>query len=709
MGGEIQLLFQALGLTLVHFCWQGAMIAVAAKCVDSGLPGLRPRTRYAISLAAMLAMACAAVGTFAFEQMRLSQIAAIHARAFDTILFAPAEMPAAAHGFTFSSLLPWLDAMWAGGVLLLTARTLSGLWAIHSLAKGALPVPDDLASRFASAVRALGLRPVRIRMHPGIEGPFVVGILRSVVYLPVSAVASLSPDQLDAVLAHELEHIRRADFAWNLIQNVLETLFFYHPAVWWLGKTLREQRELACDDAAVRSCEDPLTYATALLSLEEQRRATPKLAMALNGHESGPTLLSRIGRILGENPMGQSSKSAAAKAVSRPMLLAVPLVLATLAAFAIPAAQVAASPDKDTGKQCKIKSDDTVKAGGRPATASTDEAAPQDSGQDVGKDAGADESPAAEATDADVAPNDFWSGLMPKAKHSDESMVAWKYEGAKDKDWKDQAWKDKAGKANKEWKAQNWAWVRQAQDWARHVTVSVDQAGLRRANLEALRQAEAETRRQAEAMQGTNAKQADELRRAADQMARNAEQLAANAEADAQMNEPDIELQARNTEAVSRDAEREAERQADRQARRAEADARKADAKARKSEEWTWQIAPPAPPAEPDAPAEAMPPSPPSPVTPAPAARPAPAAMPAPPLPPSPAAAPTPPSEPVALRIVRPAATANIEIRNLARPIHVKVGTVVYKVVVDSKPVTVVKTDKATIETHMVLTTNIEG
>ena len=695
MGGEVQLLFQALGLTLVHFCWQGAMIAIAAKCIDSGLPGLRPRTRYAISLAAMLAMACAAVGTFAFEQMRLAQIAAIHARAFDTILFVPAEMPAAARGFTFSSLLPWLDAMWAGGVLLLTVRTLSGLWAIHRLSKGALAVPDDLAARFARTVRALGLRPVRIRMHPGIEGPFVVGILRSVVYLPVSAVASLSPDQLDAVLAHELEHIRRADFAWNLIQNVLETLFFYHPAVWWLGRTLREQRELACDDAAVRSCEDPLTYATALLSLEEQRSATPKLAMALNGHDQGPTLLSRIGRILGEKPMGQSSsKSAAAKAVSRPMLLAVPLVLATLAAFAIPAAKVAASPDKDLGKQCKIKSDDTVKAGGH--TTAPQDAAADAKGTADDVDAGSDESPAPEATDADVAPNDFWSGLMPKGKHSDEGMVAWSDENAKDWAAKDKSWKDQTVKVNKEWKAQNWAWVRQAQDWARHATVFVDQAELRRANVEALHQAEAETRKQAQEMQGTDARQAESLRRAADQMARNAEQMAA----DAQVNERDIELQARNSEAMSHDAERQAERQA----RRAEADARKAEEKARKSGDWQWQYAP-EPPAAPEPPDAAD-----IPALPAPAAHPVPAALPAPPAAPSPAAAPTPPREPVALRIVRPvSAKGTAEIELIKGPVRVKVGNVVYRVVVDPKPAIVLKTDKTTTETHVVLTTNIEG
>ena len=97
---------------------------------------------------------------------------------------------------------------------------------------------------------------------------------------------ALSPEQLEAVLAHELAHVRRADYLWNLIQTMAETLLFFHPAVWWLGRRLREQRELCCDDVAVQSCADPLVYATALLRLEERRSQRLSLAMALDGHQA---------------------------------------------------------------------------------------------------------------------------------------------------------------------------------------------------------------------------------------------------------------------------------------------------------------------------------------------------------------------------------------------------------------------------------------
>jgi hypothetical protein len=126
-----------------------------------------------------------------------------------------------------------------------------------------------------------------------------LGILRTLVLVPASALLTLTPEQLEAIFAHELAHVRRADYFWNLIQTLAETLFFFHPVVWWLGKRLREQRELCCDDIALETCSDPIVYATALFRLENQR-AGLNLAMALDGHQSRMTFRSRVHRILGE-------------------------------------------------------------------------------------------------------------------------------------------------------------------------------------------------------------------------------------------------------------------------------------------------------------------------------------------------------------------------------------------------------------------------
>ena len=119
--------------------------------------------------------------------------------------------------------------------------------------------------------------------------------MKPVVLLPASALAGLTPQQLEAILAHELAHIRRHDYLVNLLQTLVETLLFYHPAVWWLSRRIRIERENCCDDLAVSLCGDPCTYARALADLEALRGPARSLAMAANGG----SLLQRVRRLLG--------------------------------------------------------------------------------------------------------------------------------------------------------------------------------------------------------------------------------------------------------------------------------------------------------------------------------------------------------------------------------------------------------------------------
>ena len=201
-----------------------------------------------------------------------------------------------------SRFLPWLDVAWLLGVACLSMRTIGGWRLIQRLRRSALvEAPEAVYANFLRLRERLGItRHVSLRISEHIQGPLAIGIVRSLIILPAAALMALSPEQLEAVLAHELAHVRRADYLWNLIQTMVETLFFFHPAVWWLGRRLRQQRELCCDDVAVQSCADPLVYATALLRLEERRSQQPSLAMALDGHRPWSGLRARIARILGE-------------------------------------------------------------------------------------------------------------------------------------------------------------------------------------------------------------------------------------------------------------------------------------------------------------------------------------------------------------------------------------------------------------------------
>ncbi len=146
-------------------------------------------------------------------------------------------------------------------------------------------------------------RPVRVMITVAADCPSVVGWIRPALLLPAATIIGLTPQQLEAVLAHELAHILRYDYVANMLQTVVETLLFYHPAVWWVSGRMRQERELCCDDLAVAACGDALCYARALTRLERLRVSAPGLAGLALGSTGGP-LLYRIRRIMGEAAQG---------------------------------------------------------------------------------------------------------------------------------------------------------------------------------------------------------------------------------------------------------------------------------------------------------------------------------------------------------------------------------------------------------------------
>lgn len=321
MTAPLQPIFEALAFSLLHFVWQGTVVAGAYKLIDVALPRLRPHVQYVIGLAALLVMAVVGCATFAYEFQHSSQ---------QDALATGLLIGRVGHQSMVMAMAPLLDAGWLLGVAILSARMMTDLWKIQRLTALAYPVPSTVAQSFSKLMERAGLKQsIRIRFHAGISGPIVVGIFRSAIYLPVSAISALTPDQLDTVIAHELEHIRRADYIWNIVQTLIETLFFFHPAVWWIGGKLRVQRELCCDDAAVAVCSDPLVYATALLTLEKRCKAALSLAMALGGQEKGLSLLERISRILGEAPPAAANGRHGYAAAILPLLALAALMVLT--------------------------------------------------------------------------------------------------------------------------------------------------------------------------------------------------------------------------------------------------------------------------------------------------------------------------------------------------------------------------------------------
>ena len=135
---------------------------------------------------------------------------------------------------------------------------------------------------------------VEILESAAVAVPTLVGWVKPVVLLPAAALAGLTAVQLEAILAHELAHVRRHDYLVNLLQSIVETLLFYHPAVWWVSAEVRAEREHCCDDLAIAVCGDRLVYVSALAELTSIERQVFALA-ATDG-----SLLTRVRRILGQ-------------------------------------------------------------------------------------------------------------------------------------------------------------------------------------------------------------------------------------------------------------------------------------------------------------------------------------------------------------------------------------------------------------------------
>jgi beta-lactamase regulating signal transducer with metallopeptidase domain len=195
--------------------------------------------------------------------------------------------------------LPWLVIAWLTGVILLSVRMMVGWRDVQMLkqraTQSASQVWQDRMQRLAKLLRVE--KPVRLVESALVFVPTVIGWLRPMILVPASAMTGLNPNQLEALLAHELAHIRRNDFLINLIQTVIETLLFYHPAVWWLSQRIRTEREHCCDDIAVQVCENSVIYARALATMEELR-GRPTLTMAADGG----SLLARIRRLICPTP-----------------------------------------------------------------------------------------------------------------------------------------------------------------------------------------------------------------------------------------------------------------------------------------------------------------------------------------------------------------------------------------------------------------------
>lgn len=281
-------LFGAAGAAVLHFLWQGVVIGVLAALVLRGCRREAAQARYCVALAGLGACAVVFVVTFV---MQLAAHAPVGSGRGPVVV----ADGAAVAWWEWLLRTETVSAVWCLGVGVLTVRLCVQLAAARRLGRGVSVPPERWVEAFEGIKARLGVhKAVRLLQHASIDTPMVVGWLAPVVLVPAGAFMSLTPDQLYAVLAHELAHIRRKDHLLNGAQAVVEVVLFFHPVVWWLSSRARVEREHCCDDVAVGAAASPLVFAEALARLETLRHVFPQAAVAANGG----SLMERIERVL---------------------------------------------------------------------------------------------------------------------------------------------------------------------------------------------------------------------------------------------------------------------------------------------------------------------------------------------------------------------------------------------------------------------------
>lgn len=296
MSGDFSSLISALGWALVHFCWQGAVIGLVTAALLFMLRNAKAQTRYALGCSSLVLCVLVPIRELSIHLQQsvvaaqgITEIVAISSSSSDLNVMQQA-------GAWLSVNLSWIVLWWAIAVAVLSLRLLCGLWWLRSYSRGHRGTSNHYwQHRLDSLSQQFYLQThVVLRVVNELESPITIGWLNPMVLIPASLVTGMAPAYLEALIAHELAHISRYDYLVNLIQNLIEMLLFFHPAVWWISKKIRNEREHIADDLAARILGEPRRLALALQELETLQFSTPQLAQAAHGGN----LMSRIKRLV---------------------------------------------------------------------------------------------------------------------------------------------------------------------------------------------------------------------------------------------------------------------------------------------------------------------------------------------------------------------------------------------------------------------------
>lgn len=400
------------GWTMIHFLWLGATVAAVALGARMLLRRVSANSRYAVALASLVLLAALPPSIAAWLVSHYSPIALVttaktsvvdltasvpaappslaaptlpstvplaasarrsavasSAASSPMVASQPVEVDAIPTKFSdgLNAVIPYLPWLWLIGTPLTFVLLISGVVGTRRLSRASHIVSDDpivdLLAHLATSLRIS--RRVAIAVCDRVASPVLIGIVRPMILLPPAALTGWSPDEIEMVLLHELAHVRRWDNLVNLLQRCLESLLFFHPAVWLISAWVRSEREACCDATVVSRTNRPHAYAELLVALAAQLPRSVLFHPAASSAMSAGPLRSRIRQILKmeDDPMLISGKSlaivlAAAFTATVALVLYMPTTSHAEPSTANDAAEAGSKQDKDDSvAKSKVEND----------------------------------------------------------------------------------------------------------------------------------------------------------------------------------------------------------------------------------------------------------------------------------------------------------------------------------------------------------------
>lgn len=315
----------ALGWMVIHSLWQAIFIAIVFGIMLIFLRKQSAKHRYIVANIALLTVLLSAIFTFTyyysfesqpitidFAQNNNSINNAINIKANTEItpeVVSPTTNVWSVANFHdyFEHNLPLIVTIWLVGVAVFILRLLGGLSYVYYLKTRMNFPPDEYWAEMLEklAQKAQLNKAVELVESAMVRTPIVVGHLKPMILFPIGIINRLSEKEVEAILAHELAHIMRHDYVFNILQSIAEAIFYYHPAVWWISTQIRDEREMACDEIALNLIDDQMNYAKALVAIQEMAYLPFTASLAFAGHRKSQFLM-RMQRILNQ-PQNKSN------------------------------------------------------------------------------------------------------------------------------------------------------------------------------------------------------------------------------------------------------------------------------------------------------------------------------------------------------------------------------------------------------------------